>query len=470
MKKIVDVSNPVGAIILCAILLALPVSSYGQPVAVPDTWGGDIWSRPRLTGDWGGLRDDLARKGVVFDVDLLTTPQNVLTGGKNDGGDFWGNADYTLNVDTDKLGLWPGGFFKISGDSGFGSNVFRNSGAFVPVNTAALIPGINDETTALTNAIFTQFLSTKFGVFLGKIDTFDLGSGEFTGDYRTQFLNIALVAPMTLEQVPISAFGGGVIALPWEGVTLSAMVLDPNGTPTSNDLGHAFSDGVMLVGSGRITVKPFGLIGHQNIGFTWSDQDRYSLEQDPSNIVRLLLQQRFPRLANPGPILAQIFARFFPGLLVPTQPANQKGDSWSINYGFDQYIWQPDGDPTHGIGLFFSFGASDGNPNPLSYAFSAGIGGKGVVPGRPDDSFGIGFARTEFSSQFVPFLRQKLSIGLDHEDAVELYYNAAITPWLNVTPDLQIVAPALNKGLNSNRRLMDVDTAVVAGIRARVRF
>jgi len=36
-----------------------------QPYPTPDTWGGDILSRPRLTGDWGGFRDDLAKKGVV---------------------------------------------------------------------------------------------------------------------------------------------------------------------------------------------------------------------------------------------------------------------------------------------------------------------------------------------------------------------------------------------------------------------
>src|SRR5947209_5950387 len=79
------------------------------------------------------------------------------------------------------------------------------------------------------------------------------------------------------------------------------------------------------------------------------------------------------------------------------------------------------------MGLFFGFGASDGNPNPIKYSFVTGIGGKGVVPGHPDDSFGIGLARTQFSSDFVPFLRQRLNLGLQHEDAIEMYYNIAVT-------------------------------------------
>jgi porin len=453
------------------ILLVVPNLARAQPYETPDTWGGDIWSRPRLTGDWGGLRDELAKRGIVFDVDLLTTPQDVVSGGRSTGGASWGNVDYTLNIDTQKLGLWPGGSFKISADTGFGSNVFDDAGIIVPVNTAALIPAPNDRTTALMNATFTQFLSPKFGLFAGKINTLDLGETEFYGDYRTQFLNTAFIFPMTLDQVPISAFGGGFIALPRDDITLSAMALDPSGTPTSDSLGKAFSDGVMVTGGGQLTVKPFGLVGHQSLGFSWSNEDRLSLTQDPSNIARSLLTDRFPLLASPGPVLTNILQRFFPSLLVPVRPANRANSTWSINYAFDQYFWQLDRDPKHGIGLFFAFGASDGNPNPIKYAFITGIGGKGVVPCRADDTFGLGIARTQFSSDFVPFLRQQLNLGLEHEDAIEMYYNASITQWLNATADLQIIDPGLKKALSSSGPLLTtVDTAVVAGIRLRARF
>jgi porin len=457
------------------ILLFVPNLARAQPYETPDTWGGDILTRPRLTGDWGGIRDDLAKMGVVLDVDLLATPQDVVSGGRSTGGNFWGNLDYTLNVDTQKVGLWPGGFFKFEGDTGFGSSVFHNSGAIVPVNTAALIPAPDDRTSALMNSTFMQFLSPQFGLFAGKINTLDLSETEFYGDYRTQFENTAFNFPMTLQQVPLSAFGGGVIYLPRDDITLSALALDPNGTPTDDNLGKAFSEGVMVVGSGQLTVKPFGLVGHQNFGVTYRDEDVLSLDQDPSNIALLLLKDQFPRLVNPGPVLTQILQRFFPALLTPTQPANRENSSWSMNYGFDQYFWQPDGDPKHGIGLFFNFGASDGNPNPIKYAFLTGIGGKGMIPGRADDTYGIGWARSQFSSEFVPFLRQALNLGLEHEDAIEMYYSAALTPWLTATADLQIVNPGLTKTLSSSSSqllpvLATVDTAVVAGIRLRVRF
>ena len=458
-------------VVLVGVVLTVAAApARAQPYPVPATWGGDLESRPRLTGDWGGLRDKLGKKGVVFDVDLLATPMEVVSGGRSTGGNTWGNVDYTLNVDTDKLGLWPGGFLLVSADTGFGTNLFRDSGALVPVNTAALFPASNDHTTVLTNATFMQFLSEKFGLVVGKFNTLTSGKQEFYGDYSTQFLNAAFVFPMTLEQVPLSAYGGGVISLPTPDIVLSLIALDPNGTATSNSFSTAFNNGAMVVGSGQVTIRPYGLVGHQNFGFSWSNKERFSLEQDPSNLARLILQTRFPRLGDPGPILEQILARFFPGLTVPAEPANRESSTWSVNYAFDQYLWQPAGDTKHGIGVFFSAGASDGNPNPIKYAFIAGLGGNGV-PGRPDDSFGVGIARTQFSSAFVPFLRQRLNLGLDHEDALEAYYNFAITGWLTATADLQVIDPGLKKSLNSSELgLMNVDTAFIAGIRFRVRF
>ena len=457
--------------LLGAVLLLGPIPARAQPVEIPATWGGDLWSRPRLTGSWFGLRDELGKKGVVFDVDLLMTPQGVATGGRDTGAELWGNVEYTLNVDTGKAGLWPGGFLRVMANSGFGDGVLGPSGAISPVNTGALLPKQNEPTTGLMQATFMQFLHPKFGLVAGKLFTVDGGLGEFAGNYRTQFMNTALTLPLAGALIPLSAYGGGVVAMPWEGVVLSALALDPSGTPTNNDVSEAFRDGAMVLASAQVAVKPFGLVGHQGVSGVWSNKDRLSLTQDPSNIARALAQEQFPRLSDPGPVLRRLVERFFPELLDPVAPLSTKSDTWAVFYNFDQYLWQPGGDPKRGIGLFFAFGASDGNPNPVRYSYSMGIGGKGVVPGRPDDSFGIGWARTDFSKDFVPFLRKNLDLGLEHEDVIELYYNVAVTRWINATVDLQIVEPGLKRRLDSSSgTLKDLDTAVVAGLRLYVRF
>jgi hypothetical protein len=63
-----------------------------------------------------------------------------------------------------------------------------------------------------------------------------------------------------------------------------------------------------------------------------------------------------------------------------------------------------------------------------------------------------------------------------------MYYNAALTGWLNLTADLQVVNPGLKKVLDPSGQgaqilgtpvgpgLKDVSTAVVAGLRIYTRF
>ena len=134
-------------------------------------------------------------------------------------------------------------------------------------------------------------------------------------------------------------------------------------------------------------------------------QGAYLAQQDPSNIARGLATQLNspPYLADPGPVLPRFLERFFPELLVPTQPLNQVGYTWSVYYNFDQYLWSPAGASHRGIGVFFQFGASDGVANAIKYAYNLGLG---------------------------------------HEDAIEMYYNAVFAPWLSATLDLQIIDQA----------------------------
>src|SRR4029453_1773639 len=122
----------------------------------------------------------------------------------------------------------------------------------------------------------------------------------FAHNYHTQFMNTALNFNMTLALAPLSAYGGTLVFIPWEGATFTAGVIDPSGTPTNNDISEAFQDGVFVSAEGRVTVKPFGLVGHQLVGFAWSNKERTSLEQDPANIARQLVFGQFPRLADPG--------------------------------------------------------------------------------------------------------------------------------------------------------------------------
>jgi porin len=451
---------------LLAAATAMPLCA--QPYPVPPTWGGDLGSRPRLTGDWGGSRDDLAKKGFVLDEDIYWTPQVIFDGGKNETGGNWGNAVTSMHLDTAKAGMWRGGYFKLKAVTSFGHNIYADTGAMVPSNEAWALPTLQED-TGLQEFSFLQLLSPKMGVLVGKMDL-SVTPNVFYGDYRTGFANTSLNLPLASALVPLSAFGAGIVYLPTHEIHLTGMLLDPSGTIKNNDLGDAFDDGVMALFTADFKTKFFGHPGHQNVLLSWSNKERISLIQDPTNIARLLLTEKFPRLGSPGPILYEILEEKAPELLVPAEPLNKEDDTWAAVYSFEQFLWQPEGDPKHGVGMFFSAGVSDGRANPIKNSFTLGLVGKGVVPKRPSDDFGIGYSRTEFSDYFVADLRERFDLGLDHEDALEIYYSMAVTPWLTVTPSVQAVRSGLERYLDANHEFTDLDTTYLFGVRFGIRL
>jgi porin len=448
---------------LSALGTALPVHSL--PYATPDTWGGDLATRPRLSGDWGGVRDDLAKKGVVLDVDTYWWPQKITGGGENTSGGNWGNLNIELNVDTAKAGLWPGGFFKIKTVTGFGHYIGKDTGAIIPANAAWSLPASGEDGSGLLEFSFLQFLNPKLGVIVGKMD-FSATPGLFTGDYRTQFANLGLKVPLAAAMFPISTFGAGVIYVPSPDVNLSVMLLDPSGTIKSDNLSKAFDDGVFAVATGEVKTNLFGFTGNQGLLLYWSDKERTSLVQDPLNIGCQLLNEKIPWLEDIGEILGD----FAPPCLVGPAALNKENETWTAVYSAEQFLWQPSGDPKRGIGAFLSAGVSDGRANPVKYSYTLGLVGKGVVPGRASDDFGIGWSRAEFSDDLVPSLRTAFNLGLDHEDAVEIYYKAAVTPWLDVSPSLQIMNSGLSKVRDSSGNVKLLDTTYLVGVRVGIRF
>jgi hypothetical protein len=65
---------------------------------IPD-YTGDLWHRPRLTGDWGAWRTKLAEKGVQLDVAYTQYVQGIVDGGIEErtdhGGSAWSSARST---------------------------------------------------------------------------------------------------------------------------------------------------------------------------------------------------------------------------------------------------------------------------------------------------------------------------------------------------------------------------------------
>jgi len=418
---------------VCVMGLWVMGVAWGQLPQI-EHYSGDLWSRPALTGDWGGLRNTLATKGVNLDVDLVQSLQGLNSGGlANDSVlyRYGGHAEYLLTVDTGKLGLWPGGFLRLKGESQFGPYLQRNdTGTLLPPDAAALYPLPFDEETTLTSVVFTQFLAQWFGLYLGKIDTFSGDANAFAHEWKTQFMSTGFGPnPVTFTTVPYATLGGGVLLRPTDAVLVNVSALSPDGTANSAGFDELYADGVVLAGELRVGIKPFGLPGHQLIGGTWSSKTFNTLQQDP----RLLL--------------------VFLGLPLDV-PIRQQSGSWSAYYNFDQFLYTTTADGSEGFGIFGRVGVADPTTNPLELFYSVGIGGQGMLPGRARDRFGLGFSYGRLSRDLRGLLLDSSAWGL------EIFYNIAATNWLFVTPDIQVIEPAAKPA----------STAFLTGLRVQMRF
>src|ERR1043165_4103874 len=96
-----------------------------QTDSQPPPFGGPWDSRLKLTGDWGGVREDLRDHGFTFDISSTTFYQGIASGGLERGSEFGGRNDYWLNVDGQKAGLWPGFFVTLRGEPVSGASVNR---------------------------------------------------------------------------------------------------------------------------------------------------------------------------------------------------------------------------------------------------------------------------------------------------------------------------------------------------------
>jgi porin len=391
---------------------------------------GGLWHSAGLTGDWGGTRQQLMDKGIRFDVSLIQTLQGNWRGGTDFDYPYQGNMRYGIQLDTGKAGLWPGGLFVARGETRYGNSNNLNTGALLPVNTASLFPVPEKDVTALTDLYYMQFLASWIGVMAGKMSLRE--TNVFASNETAQFMNTAFNFNAALATtVPIDALAAGIILRPTDWLTVPTMVFDSEGTADHSGFDTVFERGTTIYQMSEFTIKPFGLVGHQRISWTWSDRSRIRFEQNPREVV------------------GAIITRSTAGL-------PREGHDWSFMYDFDQYLYTMPEKRDQGFGLFGRFGLTNGKVNPVQEFYSIGLGGKGMIPGRDNDSFGVGYYYLAISDKLPRIIERRTQ----DEQGVELYYNIAITPWLHITPDLQVIEPVRE----------NVDTTVVAGVRMKIDF
>ncbi|MFH0811016.1 MAG: carbohydrate porin [Pseudomonadota bacterium] len=101
---------------------------------------------------------------------------------------------------------------------------------------------------------------------------------------------------------------------------------------------------------------------------------------------------------------------------------------WGLGGSFDQAL-------TENLGLFLRFGKQDEKCQELEYVVSAGLSALGLIPARPADVLGIGYAAGILSDDYCCANAGLKSV----EHWVEAYYSVQLTPNFSVSPDVQYV-------------------------------
>lgn len=407
-----------------------------EPEPAEPSFGGTLWERPKLTGDWFGLRSCVAERGITLDTSLTQFYQGVTSGGRQQGWEYGGKLDYLLNINGEKVGLWKGLSFTMHTETRYGNDVNSLDGAILPTNLAMTFPRPDQDLTAITGLTITQSLSENVVVYFGKLNTLDDYQQTFAaGKGLNTFMNTSFVYnPIQALTIPYSTLGCGFAIQKDSESLFSFNLYNPEDTATTIAIDQLFARGVVMLAEARLPIKPRDLPGHQVFGGVWS-----SAAYAPTD--------RGSYFLNPGQGIQ----------------AQKTQGSWSLYYAFDQYLWVDPGNDKRGWGVFGNLGIADGNPNPTRWCASAGIGGTGALPNRPNDTFGIGYFYVGLSNDFKDLLSGPVLgplLAQRDEHGVELFYNFSFTPWCHVTADLQIVEP-------STRRL---DTAVIAGVRVKLDF
>ena len=165
----------------------------------------DIWTRDKLTGDWGGLRTDLKDHGIDIGLRLSQYGQGVASGAVQNSFEYGGRMSYRVHADLNKLvGTWEGLSIDLHAMTRFGEDILADTGGLVIPNTELLMPlpgkySDSDITGLTLNQYFPLYEGHLGLATLGKLDIIDAVTLFFpsVGYGQEGFLNVnALVSAL----------------------------------------------------------------------------------------------------------------------------------------------------------------------------------------------------------------------------------------------------------------------------------
>jgi porin len=431
-------------------------------------------SRANLLGDMGGLRTALGNYGITFNLTETSEELGNVTGGTQRGFDYEGLTTATVQVDTSKAFGPEGGTFNVSALQIHGRNLSADN-----LSSLQTASGIEAEgTTRLWELWYQQsFLDGDFDVKFGQqsIDQ-EFMASQGSALYVNTMMGWPMVPSADLyaggPAYPLSSLGFRARGNIARNVTVLAGMFDDNppGGSFSNDdqlLGAEAGGTRFNLGTGALIISEIqygvnqpalgdmatpdqkdGLPGMYKLGF-WYDTAKYPDQRFDASGVSL--------------------ATSATGI-----PAMHQG-----NYSFyavaDQTIWQPDPQDPQSVAVFIRPMWAPDDRNAIDFSVNAGVNLKAPLPGRDDDTFGVGYGLAHVSSRLAALDGDLTAAGSPtikqtQEQFIEVTYQAQVAQWWQVQPDVQYVFNPGAGEYNPNNVAEKVKDELVLGVRTNITF
>ncbi len=423
-----------------------------------------------LLGDMGGIRSALGHNGITLN---FTDSENLLAnlaGGVKQGATLQGVATGTMEIDTGKAFGLQGGTFHVTGLQIHG----RSLTPYYLDDLQAANGNEAETTTRLWELWYDQ--AFDYGKFDLKLGQQSIDNEFIVSKNSGLFVNTMAGWPLIPSDdlygggpaYPLASLGARMQAKPADNITVLAGAFD------DNPGGGAFSDDAQALNA---TGAKFNL----NTGALFIAELQYAVNEPAVGQMVQATQQ--PPSGLPGTYKIGFWydTGAFPdqrfgtdGLSLANLVSNGQPESHHGNHSLygvaDQTVWQSAADSSRTLNIFGRIMAAPDTQNLIDFSFNGGVTIAAPLPGRDNDEAGLDIGVGHVSSRAAGLDRDQGLIVRGTETLLELTYQAALTPWLQLQPDVQYVinpgAGLSNPDHNSSR----LQNELVAGVRAITTF
>ena len=352
--------------------------------------------------DWDSFRSDLEGRGITFSLQYTGEVFRGFDLADGKGSEYRGMVNLHFALDTEKMGLWPGGELFLDAQNGHGRGLSLSPGGVdLPISNI----DAEDYTQIYEYGIIQKFLDATVQFWLGKQDVNTIFSvNDFGGNFI--FPSFTLIPTIPMPTFPAPALGAAAFVKPVRWLSFGAGFYD--GGPKVESLG--FDTAFDGKGGYFSIFEPAWTPGFGEGG---QYQGNYRLG-----------------------------FWYHSGTFDATQPDHgQFSDNYGLYLQFDQLVYRQGhgDDDDRGLGAFFQFGWAPKDRNEVTRYLGGGFSWKGFLPGREHDSLAVGIGHSRLVGSQPPGKKINLT-------NVELFYMAQLTPWLSLQPDIQYFDnPAVGK-------------------------